>query len=235
MQLKDAELFFHLETPQKLIKVLHFKLFLFAASFRLFREVTILLSYDQLKTMFFFCSVFQAEQQVSYTHNPFTIFWTKPKWGVWSVHSTVVGQCAWTAWSEADSFSKHLCAYLLALFFLRNTESRCQIKTFDPRKSVTPKTFDQCFSQWQCVVCDLGSIELMQLSKPHCEYRVLAAKGFPVKPVKRNNWCCSQVKYSPIIPWEISYYFFKKKTKQKKHKATQNWLLHVNRTTLPFL
>lgn len=123
-------------------------------------------------------------------------------------------------------FSKRacVCTYWYCSSF-RDTKTRflksCQIKALDPREKVSPpQNFDQCFSQWQHVVDDLGSIELMQLAKPPCEYRVVAVKTFPVMPVKRNNWCCSQPKYSPIIPWEISY-FFKKKAKEKTQGHTK--------------
>lgn len=58
--------------------------------------------------------------------------------------------------------------------------------------------------------------------KHPCIYSVVAVKRFPVKPVRRNTWCCLQLKYSPIIPWEISYYFFiKKKTEQKAQGHTK--------------
>lgn len=69
--------------------------------------------------------------------------------------------------------------------------------------------------------------------KHPCIYSVVAVKRFPVKPVRRNTWCCLQLKYSPIIPWEISYYFFISKRLNRKHKVTQNWLLRVGITTFP--
>lgn len=123
--------------------------------------------------------------------------------------------------------SKHLCGSVQVLFCLQRYYNQISKDLLNQRiwskgGCVTPNFFYQCFSQCQHVVHDLGSIDLVQLSKLPYEYRVAAVERFPVKPVKRNNWCCSQPTYSPIIPWEMSYcFFFKKKTKQKAQGHTK--------------